>query len=353
MSEAKGKNHLRVCIVGPKGAGKTSLINTMLSKKFEELEEENSIQIMSKMKETVNLKVKVNNVEWNLDVVDTPGDSAYKQIRPLVYNNIDVYILAFSLCDDFTFMDMDEFYDEVKSYSSEEPLTVLVANKLETKEIMEECNEEEKKKLKMNGISFVKADDIEELKEEVKPFRYIECSARENKNITKVFEACVEAYLAKQTVKEEKKAAEGKQMQIRKKEFSSVWQSLFEAVDKNKDGKVTSMEAKEFYKSVKPHKDLEEFLIFPLFDPPKEVAESSDIKLPFLPTTSEKWEKLGTLLAGEALEMHEDYWKGEFMEPLQKIVLAAKGELSPPTEEKVEDPFNGKDEVFSSEDDDF
>ena len=79
-------------VVGDGKVGKTSLITAYGEDRFPE-------EYIPTVADNYKGKVEVENDEIDLTIWDTAGQDEFSDLRPLSYNNADVFVICFSLSD--------------------------------------------------------------------------------------------------------------------------------------------------------------------------------------------------------------------------------------------------------------
>jgi len=134
---------------------------------------------------TANAVIEGNPV--NLGLWDTAGSDEYNTLRPLSYPGTDVFIICFSLISPQTYTNVKEkWHPEVLQYNPGAPI-VLVGTKLDLKE-----NPESISSLGGN-FEIISSDKGEKLAKEISAYKYLECSALNQKGLPNVFEEAVKA----------------------------------------------------------------------------------------------------------------------------------------------------------------
>jgi len=145
---------------------------------------------------TANAIVEGNPI--NLGLWDTAGSDEYNTLRPLSYPGTDVFIICFSLCSPASFENVrTKWYPEVSHFNPKTP-TVLVGTKLDLRD-----NSETIKSLKENGLDPISTDQGDKLAKEIGSYKYLECSALDQRNLPNVFEESVKAVFADQKRRDE------------------------------------------------------------------------------------------------------------------------------------------------------
>ena len=125
---AKTDLKYKVIVVGNSGVGKICLSLRAIQDIFKENYE------LTLGTEIYNFKVKVNNTPINLQIWDTCGQEKYKSLIKNYFQNSSLAIIVYSVVDQNSFQDVNEWYKEVKSNTSPDCKIFLIANKVDLPE---------------------------------------------------------------------------------------------------------------------------------------------------------------------------------------------------------------------------
>jgi Ras-related C3 botulinum toxin substrate 1 len=143
---------------------------------------------------TANTVVEGNPV--NLGLWDTAGSGEYDQLRPLSYPGTDVFIICFSLTSPESFDNVkNKWVPEVTHFNPKTPI-ILVGTKLDLRD-----NEETIASLKQHNLAPIQFVKAEKLAKEINAYKYVECSALTQKNLSLVFEEACKAVFVDHTQK--------------------------------------------------------------------------------------------------------------------------------------------------------
>lgn len=113
----------KIVLLGPSSAGKTSLVNRIISDKFSHsMKATIGAAFMSK---TIN----VNGVDMRLDIWDTGGSEKYKALAPMYYRDARGVIIVYDLTNADSIREAQSWVDEVRSNNQNEIVIVCAANK--------------------------------------------------------------------------------------------------------------------------------------------------------------------------------------------------------------------------------
>lgn len=130
--------------------------------------------------------VMVDNRQISIGLWDTAGQEDYDRLRPLSYPSTDVFLICFSVDTPVSFENIkSKWYPEIQHHAPGVPF-ILVGTKID---------------VRGDG----KAGDVlskqmgEQLKEELKAYKYVECSARTQEGLKQVFDEAIRCVLIKQS----------------------------------------------------------------------------------------------------------------------------------------------------------
>lgn len=136
----------------------------------------------------------VDSKPINIGLWDTAGQEDYDRLRPLSYPNTDVFLICFSLNTTTSFENIkSKWYAEIRHHAPGVPF-IIVGTKLDTRNAS-----------KTNDGRFITKMQGEALKEELKAFKYVECSARTQEGLKQVFDEAIRCVLINNQKKEQKK----------------------------------------------------------------------------------------------------------------------------------------------------
>ena len=156
---------VKACVVGDSTVGKTCLVHHMGYNEF----------LYRPPELASNLTTKIEEV--SLNIVDTCGQDAFRQLRILNYNNVDFFAICFALDNPKSLENAVTFWKrEVIACGPPSASIILVGCKSDLRD----------EKLKDGGI-VVKTEEGEKYSKKHDFEGYVECSAILGDNIDKVF----------------------------------------------------------------------------------------------------------------------------------------------------------------------
>lgn len=130
--------------------------------------------------------VMVDSRPINIGLWDTAGQEDYDRLRPLSYPQTDVFLICFSVNSTTSFENIkSKWYPEIQHHAPGVPF-ILVGTKSDTRDG------------KNDGKCVTRAMG-ESLKEELKAFKYLECSARTQEGLKQVFDEAIRCVLINQS----------------------------------------------------------------------------------------------------------------------------------------------------------
>eukprot|EP00005_Dracoamoeba_jomungandri_P003407 CAMPEP_0174260796 /NCGR_PEP_ID=MMETSP0439-20130205/10557_1 /TAXON_ID=0 /ORGANISM="Stereomyxa ramosa, Strain Chinc5" /LENGTH=199 /DNA_ID=CAMNT_0015345125 /DNA_START=73 /DNA_END=672 /DNA_ORIENTATION=+ len=184
---------VKVMVVGDGAVGKTCMLISYTTNSFPG-------EYVPTVFDNYTANTVVENHPVNLGLWDTAGSAEYDQLRPLSYPGTDVFIICFSLTAPESFDNVKKkWVPEVTHFNPKTPI-VLVGTKLDLRD-----NEETIASLKEHNLAPISTSKAEKLAKEIQAYKYVECSALTQKNLSLVFEESCKAVFADHCQKTSKK----------------------------------------------------------------------------------------------------------------------------------------------------
>ncbi|KAK0089923.1 hypothetical protein PV325_004675 [Microctonus aethiopoides] len=168
---------IKITAVGDGMVGKTCMLITYTTKKF-------PTEYVPTVFDNYSDNAFVDGQEFNMTLWDTAGQEDYERLRPLSYPNTDCFLLCFSVCARSSFENVaSKWYPEIKFHCPHVPI-VLVGTKADMR------NKE--------NVDVVTLKECKKMKEKIKAFKYVECSAMEQQEgLEDIFIEAIRAVLKK------------------------------------------------------------------------------------------------------------------------------------------------------------
>ena len=115
--------YYRVVFVGSTCVGKTSIISRVANGLF------NPNEPTTYGAAFVVHKVRVGDKVVKMQIWDTAGQERYRSLGPIYYRAADVGVIVFSVTDQRSADDVDEWYDQFTSITGTDTMIVVVGNK--------------------------------------------------------------------------------------------------------------------------------------------------------------------------------------------------------------------------------
>lgn len=173
-----------VCI-GDSAVGKTALLTTYISGIMPS-------EHMPTILENFEVTIEENDHEIILETWDTSGSQSYGEIRSLVYNNADVFIVCYAIDSPSSLENVrKQWIPEIRSHSRQIPF-VLVGTKSDLRPHKSEKKELSRAKQSLRSVDPVKASDEART---LGAYASTECSSLEKTGVKAVFSKAIEAAL--------------------------------------------------------------------------------------------------------------------------------------------------------------
>jgi Ras-related C3 botulinum toxin substrate 1 len=132
--------------------------------------------------------VMVDGKPISLGLWDTAGQEDYDRLRPLSYPQTDVFLITFALNSLTSFENVKaKWVSEVQHYAPGVPF-LLIGTKSDVRD-------------KASSKDIITTQQGEALKEELKAFKYLECSALTQRGLKQVFDEAIRCVLIRQRTK--------------------------------------------------------------------------------------------------------------------------------------------------------
>lgn len=173
-------------IVGDGAVGKTCMLISYTTNSFPE-------DYVPTVFDNYSANVLVDSKQINLGLWDTAGQEDYDRLRPLSYPSTDVFLLCFSVDNVESFENIkNKWYQEIQHHAPGVPF-ILIGTKLDTRGA------------EAKSADFVSKAQGDSLKEELKAYKYLECSAKTQDGVKQVFDEAIRCVLINQSTATTKK----------------------------------------------------------------------------------------------------------------------------------------------------
>ena len=128
----------------------------------------------------------VDNKPIQLGLWDTAGQEDYDRLRPLSYPQTDVFLLCFAVTSPESFQNIHKkWHPEIQSHAPNVPF-VIVGTKVDLR-----SNDQTLKLLDQRSQKPVTYEEGQELADQLKAYKYVECSALTQEGLKAVFDCAI------------------------------------------------------------------------------------------------------------------------------------------------------------------
>ena len=172
---------LKIVPVGDGAAGKTCMLISYTTNRFPG-------EYVPTVFDNFSADVLIGGVPCTVGLWDTAGQEDYDRLRPLSYPETDVFLLCFSIASPNSFENIKEkWYCEISHHCPGIPI-VLVGLKLDLRD-----DKETVEKLREKRLASITYEQGMQMAEEIRAFKYVECSALTQEGLKNVFDTAVAA----------------------------------------------------------------------------------------------------------------------------------------------------------------
>jgi Ras-related protein Rab-1A len=129
----------KIILIGDSGVGKTNLIAVATGQKY------NCNSLVTTTCSYMQIKLKINNTEYIVNLWDTMGQEKYKSMTKIFFKNSKIVLYVYDITKRKTFDSLNNWKDIIDNTLGDVHVTGVVANKCDLY-VSEEVKEEEGKK---------------------------------------------------------------------------------------------------------------------------------------------------------------------------------------------------------------
>jgi Ras-related protein Rab-18 len=156
--------NFKILLIGDSGVGKTSILSSFVNGTFEEgLKSTVGVDLRVKM-------VQVNDQDVRCILWDTAGQERFRTLTSAYYRGAQGVVLTYDMTSRSSFIDLKSWIKEMDQYLTTDPVTIIVANKVDRKD--------ERTVSTSEGMAFAREQGT----------MYIETSAKTQQGIQQAFE---------------------------------------------------------------------------------------------------------------------------------------------------------------------
>ena len=115
----------KLIIIGDTGVGKSCLMKRVMDNEFK-TEHQVTIGV-----EFGSYGIKIDNKIIKMQIWDTAGQESYKSVTRIFYRGAHCVFLTYDMTRDETFVNLSEWYKEIKQHAASDVQVYLVGNKSE------------------------------------------------------------------------------------------------------------------------------------------------------------------------------------------------------------------------------
>eukprot|EP01036_Dinobryon_divergens_P031942 gene31942-41436_t len=176
---------IKIVVCGDGTVGKTCLLMSYTTNSFPE-------DHIPTVFDNYSASVMIDARAYNIGLWDTAGQEDYDRLRPLSYPNTNVFLICFSVDSPTSFENIrSKWLAEIQHHAPGVPF-ILVGTKIDLRK-------------DSNASRCVTKAQGEALKEDLKAFKYVECSARTQEGLKQVFDEAIRCVLISRRQSENRK----------------------------------------------------------------------------------------------------------------------------------------------------
>lgn len=168
--------NIKCVVVGDGTVGKTCMLMSYTTNAF-------PTEYIPTVFDNYSANVMVDSRPINLGLWDTAGQEDYDRLRPLSYPQTDVFLICFAVNNPTSFRNIKgKWIDEIRSHAPKTPF-ILVGTKADTRS---------------SADSSVSKAEALALCDELKGYKYMECSAMTQDGLKQVFDESIRCVIQSQ-----------------------------------------------------------------------------------------------------------------------------------------------------------
>jgi len=177
--------NVKIVVVGDGAVGKTCLLMAYTQKTFPK-------EYVPTVFDNYSANVNVAGKTIALSLWDTAGQEDYDRLRPLSYPATDVFILCFSVVNETSYQNIKtKWHPEVLHHCPTAKM-LLVGTKSDLRDDAETIDN-----LRERGLEPITVEQGDTLANEIRAFKYMECSALTRDGLKEVFDDAIKAKVLK------------------------------------------------------------------------------------------------------------------------------------------------------------
>ncbi|KAL0489128.1 Ras-related protein Rac [Acrasis kona] len=179
-------NNIKIAVVGGVEVGKTSLLNVYTKSEFDPKK-----QYVPTIYDSAETRVNIDGHNIEVNILDTSGSDEYKQLRPMSYSGVDLFLICYSVADIKSYEKVKECVAEVRQHAPNKDI-VLVGTKTDLRDCQNTMD-----RLRSEGLIPLYQSQGESKSAEVHAAKYYECSSKNSSSVRKMFEESIRLVIQK------------------------------------------------------------------------------------------------------------------------------------------------------------
>ncbi|EFA75528.1 Rho GTPase [Heterostelium album PN500] len=187
-------HHIKVVVVGDGAIGKTSLLISYASGGFPR-------DYQPTVFDNFSSHHVYQGRNFNLGLWDTAGQEDFDRLRPLGYNNTDVFLICYSVVNPPSYANVyDKWLGEITHYTCQNIPIVLVGTQTDLR-----TDPEVLASLQLKQQTPMTYDEGLMMKKKIGARAFTECSVQSNKGVRAVFEEAIRVYIDSEFKRQKRK----------------------------------------------------------------------------------------------------------------------------------------------------
>ncbi|KAH3668843.1 hypothetical protein OGAPHI_002598 [Ogataea philodendri] len=175
---------IKCVVVGDGAVGKTCLLISYTTNQMPE-------DYVPTVFDNYSANVMVDDEKVTLNLWDTAGQEEYDRLRPLSYQQTEIFLICFSLVERTSFANVkNKWIPEIRHHSPKNVLVLLVGTKLDLRDDPHVLDQ-----LEENSQNPITLEEGNKLAHEVGCLKYMECSAATQQGVREIFEFAIRSVL--------------------------------------------------------------------------------------------------------------------------------------------------------------
>jgi len=182
----------KLVVVGDGAVGKTCLLMRYTTNSFPR-------EYVPTVFDNYSANVKIADKSVAISLWDTAGQEDYDKLRPLSYPQTDVFLLCFSVVSETSIKNIKTKWWPEVTHHCPTGTTLLVGTKCDMRDDAEFVSS-----LREKGLAPVDPSTAQQMADDIKALRYMECSAMTEHGLKDVFDYALKSAILKKTPRDAK-----------------------------------------------------------------------------------------------------------------------------------------------------